>query len=71
MGQLGARHGLVLPTLGIPLVRGRAFDEHDGQGGAPVAIVSETVARRYWPGQDPLGKRIRLTRDFPGLRSWG
>lgn len=44
-------------TLGIPIVRGRGFADPDGRDGAPVAIVSEAVARRYWPGQDPLGKR--------------
>jgi putative ABC transport system permease protein len=52
-------------TLGIPIVRGRGFTDGDGRDGAPVAIVSEAVARRYWPGQDPLGKRLQFTREMP------
>jgi predicted permease len=50
-------------TLGIPLKSGRDFDERDIEGGAPVMIVSESFARRYFPGEDPIGKRLR----FPGL----
>jgi predicted permease len=47
-------------TLGIPLVRGRAFDERDADGAPPVAIISQTAARRYWPGEDPIGRRLRM-----------
>jgi predicted permease len=50
-------------TLGIPIVQGRAFDARDRQGNAGVAIVSASVARRYWPGQNPLGKQLRVTDD--------
>ena len=52
-------------TLGIPIVRGRGFTDADSRSGAPVAIVSDAVARRYWPGQDPIGKRLRFTSEFP------
>jgi putative ABC transport system permease protein len=54
-------------TIGVPIVRGRAFSPADRSDGAPVAIVSESVAQRYWPGQDPLGKRLRFvaTGDWP------
>jgi putative ABC transport system permease protein len=45
-------------TLGIPLLRGRGFSEAETRMGAPVAIISETMARRLWPGRDPLGKRF-------------
>jgi predicted permease len=45
-------------TLGIPLVRGRAFEERDRAGAAPVAIVNQSFARRFWPGVDPIGRRI-------------
>jgi predicted permease len=47
-------------TFGVRIVRGRAFTERD-DGSAPlVVIVSESVARRLWPGEDAIGKRIRL-----------
>jgi putative ABC transport system permease protein len=47
-------------TMGIPLLQGRQFDERqDRADSAPVAVVSETTARRLWPGQDPLGKRVK------------
>jgi putative ABC transport system permease protein len=47
-------------TLGIAIVRGRGFTDADRRDGAPVAIVTESVAHRYWPGQDPLGKRLQF-----------
>jgi putative ABC transport system permease protein len=49
-----------LTTLGIALLRGRDFDERDRFGAPDVAVVSESMARRYWPGGDPLGARFRL-----------
>jgi predicted permease len=45
-------------TMGIPLVRGRSFTDGDRRGSPPVVIVNEAFARRYWPGADPLGKRL-------------
>ncbi len=54
-------------TLELPVMRGRAFDENDHERAAPVAIVSEAIARRIWPGIDPIGKRLKLgTADGPG-----
>ena len=47
-------------TVGIPLVRGRAFDARDQEGAAGVAMVNEQLARRFWPGEDPIGKQIQL-----------
>jgi putative ABC transport system permease protein len=46
-------------TLGVPVLRGREFNNSDGPATPAVAIVDETFAQRYLPGQDPLGKRIR------------
>src|SRR5262249_26259822 len=46
-------------AIGIPLLRGRYFDEHDGPDARPVAIVNETAARRYWPGEDPHANRFK------------
>jgi predicted permease len=46
-------------AISTRLVQGRDFTEQDDEKGAPVAIVNETFARRFWPGQDALGKRFR------------
>jgi putative ABC transport system permease protein len=45
-------------TMGIPLIKGRDFNQFDEQKSSPVIIVTETLARQYFPGEDPLGKRI-------------
>lgn len=47
-------------VMGIPLKQGRAFEERDREGQPGVVVVSETLARRCWPGQDPIGKRLKI-----------
>ncbi len=47
-------------VLGIPLVRGRAFDERDGPDAPHVALITESLARERWPGQDPIGRTIEF-----------
>jgi predicted permease len=47
-------------TLRIPLVRGHEFNAADGADSAPVVIVNQTLAERYWPGRDAVGKRLRV-----------
>jgi len=52
-------------TMGIPLLRGRVFDDHDVAGSPLVAVVSRSLAERLWPGADPLGQRIRFLGQEP------
>jgi len=47
-------------TMGIPLVTGREFSRADDEKAAPVAVVNETMASRYWKGQSPLGRRLQM-----------
>src|SRR6185436_15246454 len=49
-----------LEALGVALRGGRSFDRGDASGAQPVAIVNETFARRVWPGENPIGRQIKL-----------
>jgi predicted permease len=51
--------GDYLQAMGIPLLRGRYFNEYDGSQATPVLLISDALARKYWPGQDALGKRLK------------
>ncbi|HEV2915216.1 MAG TPA: ABC transporter permease [Pyrinomonadaceae bacterium] len=57
-------------TIGIPLKRGRQLTEQDREGAPPVAVINETMARTFFPGEDPIGKRLKLASEsspFPWL----
>jgi predicted permease len=62
--QVGAYYNRVAPgyfeTMGIEIVRGRRIDERDVEGRELSVIVNETMARRYWPGGDALGRIVRF-----------
>jgi putative ABC transport system permease protein len=64
-------YALVTPayfsTLRIPVRKGREFTDRDTRNAPPVAIINETMARRFWPGQDPIGQQIvvSIIRDQP------
>jgi predicted permease len=49
-----------LATVGIPLLAGRDFSPRDFADSQPVAVINEALAARYWPKQDPIGKRMRI-----------
>ena len=51
-----------LQTLGVTLLKGRLIDRNDQAQSQPVVVVSEEFARQAWPGEDPLGKRVRRIR---------
>jgi predicted permease len=56
-------------TMGIPILRGRAFAPADRAGAPLVAVISESLARRLWPGESPLGKRLSCCVG-DGVRVW-
>ncbi len=52
-------------TMGIPLIAGRTFTAQDKKDAPPVAIINETFARRFWPGQSAVGRRFRTGSEGP------
>jgi len=54
-------------TMGIPLLRGRVFTAQDTADSPPVVVVSRSLAERFWPGEDPLGRSLRL--EDPGIQA--
>jgi putative ABC transport system permease protein len=69
--ELSANHRVVSPdyfrTLGIPLLRGRAFDERDTEKSAMVAVIDEAFARRHFPNEDPIGKGLDIGNGTEGF----
>ena len=59
-----------LQTVGMPLLRGRMFDEHDRFDGAQVAIVDQQLAEKYFPGENPIGKRLKMFVALEHGREW-
>jgi putative ABC transport system permease protein len=57
-------------VMSIPLLRGRAFSAGDGASAPGVAILTEQVAQRVWPGQDAIGRRLRLGFGPPDAQPW-
>jgi predicted permease len=62
--------GRYFETMRIPLVAGRYFSEADQPGGPRSVIVDERLAGEYWPGQDPIGKRLRTGPVSSGSTNW-
>ena len=64
-GEFGPNAGMVpvsagyFETLRIPLIKGRYFDRSDKPNSLPVAIINNSVARKFWPDEDPIGKQVR------------
>src|SRR5262249_28579672 len=54
-------------TLGIPILQGRHFSEQEIQAKRPYVVVSQTMAARFWPGQNPIGKRFNSVYEVIGV----
>jgi len=57
-------------AMDIPLIAGRTFRRTDDEEGAPVAIVDQNLAERYWPGENPIGKRLELSGRPGNVAQW-
>ena len=57
-------------TFGLPLIHGRLFEAGDRGESTPVAIVSQSLARRYWPGRDPVGSRLTFGDPADSATTW-
>jgi putative ABC transport system permease protein len=56
-----------LAVLEVPLIRGRGLTDADRENTLPVAVVSQSLAQKYWPGADPIGRRVKLGG---GAQAW-
>jgi predicted permease len=64
-GDIGAVTPGYFDALKIPLKRGRAFTDQDQRNTAPVVMIDDTLAREYWPNEDPIGKHMRRGSNAP------
>jgi predicted permease len=71
--QAGAGYSVACPnyfhTMGIPLVSGREFTDRDTANSEGVIVINQTMAKRYWPDEDPVGRRIKLGH-FDSKEPW-
>jgi predicted permease len=56
-------------ALAVPVIRGRVFDRRDGPAAPLALVINDAMARRHWPGEDPLGRRIKIGR-LDGPNPW-
>jgi predicted permease len=72
--EIHARYHAATPSyfraLGIPLIRGRFFTDADAEKAPRVLIVNQAMAKKYWPGEDVIGKRIDFFADHPKDSDW-
>lgn len=68
LGQYHAVSPNYFHTMEIPLLQGRDFTEQDTAEAQPVVIINETLAKRFFPGEDPIGKQLRITYGKPAPR---
>ena len=59
------------PTLGMKLRKGRGLGDHDLKGTPPVTVINETMAKKYFPGKEPVGERILIQEIVPGKTQLG
>ncbi len=59
--------GSFFEAAGVPLRKGRVFSDRDRRGAPPVAVINEAMARQYWPGEDPIGRKFRFSESLPWI----
>jgi len=65
--HMGSVSGGYFAAMGIPLIAGRTFAESDRENDPAVVIVSEALAKKYWPGENPVGKHLRFEQTDPWM----
>ena len=68
VAQISVATGGYFPAIGAQLLRGRLFNQFDTNDSLKVAIINDTMAKRYWPNEDPVGRKFTLRRGGRGER---